>query len=239
MIRNPREKAPSTKQEEEAPPGDGDSGRGSSRPWPAALRDTRVVRGSRVNGGKDRHSKVTTARGLRDRRVRLSVQTAIQLYDLQDRLGLNQPSKAVDWLLDAAQHEIDKLPPLQIPLGSSLLYHNPPIPAQFAMPEKEDLQNPYPGYYLMEPPLPPNAAGGNVAAQEEAQSFYRHPSLQPTVAPPPSLPLSLSHGSQLLLSMFSPYPAAAASSEYDPRHVNGGFEMGSSSGSQGSKHHRF
>lgn len=237
MIRNPREGAPSTKQEEEAPPGDGNSGRGGSRPWPTALRDTRVVRGSRANGGKDRHSKVTTARGLRDRRVRLSVQTAIQLYDLQDRLGLNQPSKAVDWLLDAAQHEIDKLPPLQIPPGSSL-YYNPPPPPQLVMPEKDDLQNAYSGYFLMEPP-PPNPAGGNVAAQEEAQSYYRHPALQPTAAPPPSLPLSLSHGSQLLLSMFSPYPAAAASSEYDPRHVNGSFEMGSSSGSQGSRHHRF
>ncbi|CAN4079472.1 unnamed protein product [Withania somnifera] len=62
--------------------------------------------------------RVCTVRGLRDRRVRLSVPTAIQLYDLQDRLGLNQPSKVVDWLLDAAKHEIDKLPPLQIPPGS-------------------------------------------------------------------------------------------------------------------------
>ncbi|KAL4322695.1 hypothetical protein AHAS_Ahas14G0236200 [Arachis hypogaea] len=40
------------------------------------------------------------------------VPTAIQLYDLQDRLGLNQPSKVVDWLLNAAKHEIDELPPL-------------------------------------------------------------------------------------------------------------------------------
>ncbi|GKA30057.1 transcription factor, TCP [Tanacetum coccineum] len=66
--------------------------------------------------GKDRHSKVCTVRGLRDRRVRLSVPTAIQLYDLQDRLGLNQPSKVVDWLLDVAKHEIDELPPLQMPM---------------------------------------------------------------------------------------------------------------------------
>ncbi|KAM2604637.1 hypothetical protein TB2_033522 [Malus domestica] len=34
------------------------------------------------------HSKVWTSKGLRDRRVHLSVTTAIQLYDLQDRLGL-------------------------------------------------------------------------------------------------------------------------------------------------------
>ncbi|KAJ9564470.1 hypothetical protein OSB04_000436 [Centaurea solstitialis] len=82
------------------------------------LKDPRIVRVSRAFGGKDRHSKVCTVRGLRDRRVRLSVPTAIQLYDLQDRLGLNQPSKVVDWLLDAAKHEIDELPPLQIPPGS-------------------------------------------------------------------------------------------------------------------------
>lgn len=82
-----------------------------STPW-LRLKDPRVVRVSRALGGKDRHSKVCTIRGLRDRRVRLSVPTAIQLYDLQDRLGLSQPSKVVDWLLDAAKHEIDELPPL-------------------------------------------------------------------------------------------------------------------------------
>ncbi|KAF5763746.1 putative transcription factor TCP family [Helianthus annuus] len=83
------------------------------------LKDPRIVRVSRAFGGKDRHSKVCTVRGLRDRRVRLSVPTAIQLYDLQDRLGLNQPSKVVDWLLEAAKNEIDELPPLQIPPGLS------------------------------------------------------------------------------------------------------------------------
>ncbi|KAK1438925.1 hypothetical protein QVD17_04738 [Tagetes erecta] len=49
------------------------------------LKDPRIVRVSRAFGGKDRHSKVCTVKGLRDRRVRLSVPTAIQLYDLQDR----------------------------------------------------------------------------------------------------------------------------------------------------------
>ncbi|KAJ0712337.1 putative transcription factor TCP family [Helianthus annuus] len=95
-------------------------GKNSSRPnlstssW-TKLKDPRIVRVSRAFGGKDRHSKVCTVRGLRDRRVRLSVPTAIQLYDLQYRLGLDQPSKAVDWLLDVAKHEIDELPPLQMP----------------------------------------------------------------------------------------------------------------------------
>lgn len=90
----------------------------SSSSW-SRFKDPRVVRVPKGFGGKDRHSKVCTVRGLRDRRVRLSIPTAIQLYDLQDRLGLNQPSRVVDWLLDAAKHEIDELPPLHIPPGSS------------------------------------------------------------------------------------------------------------------------
>lgn len=85
------------------------------------LKDPRIVRVSRAFGTKDRHSKVYTIKGLRDRRVRLSIQTAIHLYDLQDRLGLNQPSKVVDWLLNIAKDEIDELPPLQIPQGNFTL----------------------------------------------------------------------------------------------------------------------
>nr|XP_004489468.1 transcription factor TCP13 [Cicer arietinum]XP_004489469.1 transcription factor TCP13 [Cicer arietinum] len=87
----------------------------SSSQWLQLKDHPRIVRVSRAFGGKDRHSKVCTIKGLRDRRVRLSIQTAIHLYDLQDRLGLNQPSKVVDWLLNVAKDEIDELPPLQIP----------------------------------------------------------------------------------------------------------------------------
>ncbi|XP_076912715.1 uncharacterized protein LOC143571089 [Bidens hawaiensis] len=79
--------------------------------WPSS----RIVRVSRASGGKDRHSKVLTSKGLRDRRVRLSVSTAIQFYDLQDRLGYDQPSKAVEWLLKAAASSIDVLPSLDPP----------------------------------------------------------------------------------------------------------------------------
>lgn len=77
--------------------------------WPSS----RIVRVSRTSGGKDRHSKVLTSKGLRDRRVRLSVNTAIQFYDLQDRLGCDQPSKVVEWLLKAAAPSVAKLPPLE------------------------------------------------------------------------------------------------------------------------------
>lgn len=69
-------------------------------------------------GRKDRHSKVYTAKGPRDRRVRLSAHTAIQFYDVQDRLGYDRPSKAVDWLIKKAKSAIDKLaelPPWQPP----------------------------------------------------------------------------------------------------------------------------
>ncbi|XP_022146652.1 transcription factor TCP2 [Momordica charantia] len=73
---------------------------------------SRIIRVSRASGGKDRHSKVWTSKGLRDRRVRLSVATAIQFYDLQDRLGFEQPSKAVEWLIKAAADAIAELPSL-------------------------------------------------------------------------------------------------------------------------------
>ncbi|RWW72695.1 hypothetical protein BHE74_00019493 [Ensete ventricosum] len=88
--------------------GDDASGTG---PWEPHL-SSRIFRVSRASGGKDRHSKVYTARGLRDRRVRLSVSTAIQFYDLQDRLGYDQPSKAIEWLIKAAAAAINELPPL-------------------------------------------------------------------------------------------------------------------------------
>ncbi|XP_024933638.3 disease resistance protein RPV1-like [Ziziphus jujuba] len=49
---------------------------------------SRIIKVSRASSGKDRHSKVLTGKGLRDRRVRLSVATAIQFYDILVRLGL-------------------------------------------------------------------------------------------------------------------------------------------------------
>ncbi|XP_057795933.1 transcription factor TCP4-like [Salvia miltiorrhiza] len=63
----------------------------------------------RATGRKDRHSKVCTAKGPRDRRVRLAAHTAIQFYDVQDRLGYDRPSKAVDWLIKKAKSSIDEL----------------------------------------------------------------------------------------------------------------------------------
>ncbi|XP_076881510.1 uncharacterized protein LOC143529647 [Bidens hawaiensis] len=76
----------------------------------------RILRVSRSYGGKDRHTKVWTIRGLKDRRIRLSEHAALQLYRLQDQLGLSQPSKVIDWLLDVTKDDIAKLPPLQMAL---------------------------------------------------------------------------------------------------------------------------
>ncbi|KAD3066790.1 hypothetical protein R6Q59_019008 [Mikania micrantha] len=76
----------------------------------------------RSTGKKDRHSKVLTAKGPRDRRVRLSAHTAIQFYDVQDRLGYDRPSKAVDWLIKQAKSSIDelaKLPAWKPTVGST------------------------------------------------------------------------------------------------------------------------
>ncbi|KAL7211684.1 hypothetical protein ACSBR2_014522 [Camellia fascicularis] len=71
-----------------------------------------IIQGGRVLrsiGRKDRHSKVCTARGPKDRRVRLSAHTAIQFYDVQDRLGYGRPSEAIDWLMKEAKSAIDAL----------------------------------------------------------------------------------------------------------------------------------
>ncbi|WOH05610.1 hypothetical protein DCAR_0625029 [Daucus carota subsp. sativus] len=81
----------------------------------------------RATGRKDRHSKVYTAKGPRDRRVRLAAHTAIQFYDVQDRLGYDRPSKAVDWLINKAKNAIDKLeelPPWN-PMDASTTVPNP------------------------------------------------------------------------------------------------------------------
>ncbi|KAM5587620.1 transcription factor TCP2-like [Rosa sericea] len=88
--------------------GGGDPGTNRLDGW----HHSRIIRVSRASGGKDRHSKVWTSKGLRDRRVRLSVTTAIQFYDLQDRLGYDQPSKAVEWLIKSAADAIAELPSL-------------------------------------------------------------------------------------------------------------------------------
>ncbi|KAL6507408.1 hypothetical protein OROGR_023603 [Orobanche gracilis] len=61
------------------------------------------------SGKKDRHSKIYTAQGPRDRRVRLSIGVARKFFDLQEMLGFDKPSKTLDWLLTKSRTAIKHL----------------------------------------------------------------------------------------------------------------------------------
>ncbi|KAI3807372.1 hypothetical protein L1987_23299 [Smallanthus sonchifolius] len=54
----------------------------------------------------DRHRKINTPQGPRDRRIRLSHDVAKKLFELQDLLGFDKASKAVDWLLTESKTAI-------------------------------------------------------------------------------------------------------------------------------------
>ncbi|KAL2510043.1 transcription factor TCP12-like [Forsythia ovata] len=74
-------------------------------------------------GKKDRHSKICTAQGIRDRRMRLSVQVARKFFDLQDMLGYDKASKTIDWLFAKSKKAIKELTknhPDQAKISSSI-----------------------------------------------------------------------------------------------------------------------
>ncbi|EXC19447.1 hypothetical protein L484_006142 [Morus notabilis] len=89
----------------------------SARPSSKPTQENEAGDALQVHGGhvvrfikkKERHNKVCTSKGPRDRRVRLSAHTAIQFYDVQDRLGYDQPTKAIDWLIEKAKAAIEAL----------------------------------------------------------------------------------------------------------------------------------
>ncbi|KAL3529311.1 hypothetical protein ACH5RR_008633 [Cinchona calisaya] len=58
---------------------------------------------------KDRHSKINTAHGPRDRRMRLSLDVARKFFDLQDILGFDKASKTVEWLLIQSSSAINQI----------------------------------------------------------------------------------------------------------------------------------
>nr|AXM05014.1 cycloidea-like protein [Berkheya purpurea] len=58
---------------------------------------------------KDHHSKIYTAQGPRDRRVRLSIEVASKFFYLQDLLGFDKASKTLDWLFTKSKIPIDEL----------------------------------------------------------------------------------------------------------------------------------
>nr|ACC54349.1 CYCLOIDEA-like 4 [Gerbera hybrid cultivar] len=58
---------------------------------------------------KDGHSKIYTAGGPRDRRVRLSIGIAKKFFCLQDLLGFDKASKTLDWLFTKSKTAIKDL----------------------------------------------------------------------------------------------------------------------------------
>ncbi|GJY55629.1 RAY1-like protein [Tanacetum coccineum] len=62
-----------------------------------------------VNSKKDGHSKIHTAQGPRDRRVRLSIDVARKFFCLQDLLGFDKASKTLDWLFAKSKTAIKDL----------------------------------------------------------------------------------------------------------------------------------
>nr|QJP22263.1 CYCLOIDEA-like 1b isoform 2 [Chrysanthemum x morifolium] len=58
---------------------------------------------------KDRHSKIHTARGPRDRRMRLSLDVATKFFKLQDMLGYDKASNTIEWLIMKSKPAIQDL----------------------------------------------------------------------------------------------------------------------------------
>lgn len=73
---------------------------------------TSTKKRSNNNGGrrkKDRHSKICTSKGPRDRRMRLSLEIARNFFDLQDMLGFDKASKTLEWLFSKSRSAIKEL----------------------------------------------------------------------------------------------------------------------------------
>ncbi|KAG8366563.1 hypothetical protein BUALT_Bualt17G0092900 [Buddleja alternifolia] len=63
----------------------------------------------RRTGKKDRHSKICTAQGIRDRRMRLSLQVARKFFDLQDMMGYDKACETIEWLFSQSMKAIMEL----------------------------------------------------------------------------------------------------------------------------------
>lgn len=79
--------------------------------YSSELKKSTMNKGSKArrSGKKDRHTKIETANGLRDRRMRLSLQIARKFFDLQDRLGFDKASKTIEWLFTKSEKAITQL----------------------------------------------------------------------------------------------------------------------------------
>ncbi|KAI3726811.1 hypothetical protein L1987_66617 [Smallanthus sonchifolius] len=70
---------------------------------------------------KDRHRKINTARGPKDRRIRLSIDVAKKFFKLQDILGFDKASNTIKWLLMKSKPAIQDLRPQQLSQSCSLI----------------------------------------------------------------------------------------------------------------------
>ncbi|KAI3767011.1 hypothetical protein L2E82_17092 [Cichorium intybus] len=70
---------------------------------------------------KDRHSKINTAKGPRDRRMRLSLDVAKKFFRLQDMLGFDKASNTIEWLLMKSKPAIQDLLPDHLNQRCSLI----------------------------------------------------------------------------------------------------------------------
>ncbi|XP_038878816.1 transcription factor CYCLOIDEA-like [Benincasa hispida] len=73
------------------------------------IMEQQMIQRKRASSKRDRHSKINTLHGPRDRRMRLSLPVAKEFFGLQDMLGVDKASKTVEWLLFQARHAIKKL----------------------------------------------------------------------------------------------------------------------------------
>lgn len=88
----------------------------------AAVDSTRGDKRSVQKGTrKGRHSKICTAKGPRDRRMRLSIDVARNFFRLQDMLGFDKASKTVQWLLTMSKASIKELAFVSSPKSSTSL----------------------------------------------------------------------------------------------------------------------
>ncbi|KAI3719973.1 hypothetical protein L6452_20880 [Arctium lappa] len=76
---------------------------------PPSPSKTKRARKKRSAGKKDRHSKIHTAQGLRDRRMRLSLHIARKFFGLQDMLGFDKASKTIEWLFCKSKKAIEEV----------------------------------------------------------------------------------------------------------------------------------
>ncbi|XP_015158529.1 transcription factor TCP12-like [Solanum tuberosum] len=76
---------------------------------PSSKKRKQSAKPRRRTGKKDRHSKICTAQGVRDRRMRLSLQIARKFFDLQDMLGFDKASNTIEWLFSKSKNAIKEL----------------------------------------------------------------------------------------------------------------------------------